>query len=68
MVRASVLALVVNVSVISIIYVTRSGKSGLICTSTEIHFLSVHESNTHALPRNTKYLTINGQICFHIRG
>ena len=37
----------------------------LIRTSTEIHFLSVCESYTHALPRNTKFLTIDGQVCFH---
>ena len=36
---------------------TTSGKTSLIRTSTEIHFLSVRESCTHALPRNTKYLT-----------
>ena len=46
-------------------YVTRYGKTGLIHTSTEIHFLSVRESYTHALPRNTKYLTIDDQVCFH---
>ena len=49
--------------------VTRSGKTGLICTTAEIHFLSVAtvticESYTHTLSRNTKYLTINGQVCF----
>ena len=44
---------------------TRSGKTGLIHASTEIHFLSVRESCTHALPRNTKYLTIDGQVCFY---
>ena len=37
---------------------TRSGKTGLITTATDIHFLLVHESCTHALPRNTKYLVI----------
>ena len=45
-------------------YVTRHGKTGLMCTSTVFHFLSVRESYTHALPRNTKYLTIDGQVCF----
>ena len=48
-------------------YVTRPGKTGHICTSTGFHFLSVHESHTHALPRNTKYLTIDGQVCSHRR-
>ena len=28
--------------------------------NTEIHFLPTHESYTHALSRNTKYLTIDG--------
>ena len=35
-------------------YATGPGKSGHICTSTGLHFLSVRESYTHALPRNTK--------------
>ena len=42
-------------------------KTGLIRTLTEIHFLSVRESYTLALPRNAKYLTIDGQVCFHRR-
>ena len=46
-------------------YVTRSGKTGLIATITDIHFLSVCESCTHALPKNTKYLIIDGQVCFY---
>ena len=46
------------------VYVTRSGKTGLIRTSTDIHFLPVRESCTHALPRNTKYLIIGGQVYF----
>ena len=40
------------------IYVTESGKTGLIHTSTEIQFLSISERYTHALPRKTKYLAI----------
>ena len=44
------------------LYVTRSGKTSLICTTTEIHFLPVRERCTHALPRNIKYLTIDGQV------
>ena len=44
--------------------VARSGKIGLICTKTEIHFLSVHERCIHALSWNTKYLTINSQVSF----
>ena len=48
-------------------YVTRSGKTGLIATITDIHFLPVRESCTHALPRDTKCLIIDGQICFYRR-
>ena len=47
--------------------VTESGKTGLIHTSTEIQFLSISEKYTHALPRNTKYLAIDGQVCFYRR-
>ena len=46
---------------------TGSGKTGLIATITDIHFLPVRESCTHALPRNTKYLIIDGQVCFYGR-
>ena len=46
---------------------TGSGKTGLIATITDIHFLPVRESCTHALPRNTKYLIIDGQVCFYRR-
>ena len=49
----------------SITYVTGSGKTSLIHTSTEIQFLSISERYTHALPRNTKYLAIDGQVCFY---
>ena len=42
------------------VYVTGSGKTGLIHTSTEIQFLSISERYTHALPRDTKYLAIDG--------
>ena len=49
------------------IYVTGSGKTGLIHTSTEIQFSSTSERYTHALPRNTKYLAIDDQVCFYRR-
>ena len=48
-------------------YVTGSGKTGLIHTSTEIQFLSISGRYTHALPRNTNYLAIDGQVCFYRR-
>ena len=47
------------------VYVTRSGKTGLIATIAEMNVLPLRESCTHALPRNIKYLIIDGQICFH---
>ena len=50
-----------------LVYATKSGKTGLIHTSTEIQFLSISERYTHALPRNTKYLAIDGQVCFYRR-
>ena len=40
-------------------------ESGKIHTSTEIQFLSISERYTHALSRNTKYLAIDGQVCFY---
>ena len=46
-------------------YVIGSGKTGLIHTSTEIQFLSISERYTHALPRNTKHLAIDGQVCLY---
>ena len=36
-------------------------------TNTEIHFLPVDESHTHALSRNTKHLRLDGQVCFFRR-
>ena len=30
-------------------------------------FLSVHESHTQALSRNTKHLSLDGQVCFYRR-
>ena len=49
----------------TLLYVTRSGKTSLIHTSTEIHFLSVRESYTHdhALPRKIRYLI--SQMAFY---
>ena len=48
-------------------YVTIFGKTDHLHASTEIHFLLVLESYIHALLRNTKYLTIDGQVCFYRR-
>ena len=34
-------------------------------TDSEIHFLPVDESHTHALFRDTKHLRLDGQVCFY---
>ena len=34
-------------------------------TRTEIHVLPVHDRHTRALSRNTKYWTIDSQVCFY---
>ena len=57
----------INTCFIITLYVNGSGKTGFIHTSTEIQFLSISERYTHALPRNTKYLAIDGQVCFYRR-
>ena len=36
-------------------------------TNTEIHFLPVDESHTHALFRDTEHLRLDGQVCFYRR-
>ena len=46
------------------IYVTVFWKTDHVVTSTEIHFLPVDESHTHALSRDTKHLSLDGQVCF----
>ena len=35
-------------------------KTNLMVTNTEIHFLPIHESHTHALSRDTKHLRLDG--------
>ena len=47
------------------IYVTIFGKIDHLYASTKIHFLSVRENYIHALFRNTKCLTIDGQVRFY---
>ena len=39
-------------------------KTDHVVTNTEIHFLPVDESHTHALSRDTKHLSLDGQVCF----
>ena len=47
---------------VNMVYVTIFG---YLHASTEIHFLPVRESYIHALSRNTKCLTLDGQVCFY---
>ena len=49
------------------IYVTEFAKTYLMGTNTEIHFLPVDESHTHALSRDIKHLRLDGQVCFFRR-
>ena len=44
--------------------VNEFAKTDLMGTNTEIHFLPVDESHTHALSRDTKHLRLDGQVCF----
>ena len=48
-------------------YVTEFAKTDLMGTNTEIHFLPVDESHTHALSRDTNNLRLDGQVCFFRR-
>ena len=50
-----------------LINVTEFAKTDLMGTNTEIHFLSVDESHTHALSRDTKHLRLDVQVCFFRR-
>ena len=43
---------------------TEFAKTDLMGTNTEIHFLPVDESHTHAPSRDTKHLRLDGQVCF----
>ena len=49
------------------IYVTIFWKTDHLHTRTEIHLLPVRDRHTHALSRNTKYQTIDCQVCFYRR-
>ena len=44
---------------------TEFAKTILEGTRAEIHFIPSYECYTHALSRNTKYLAMDGQVCFH---
>ena len=48
-------------------YVTVFWKTDHLHTKTEIHLLPVRDRHTHALSRNTKYQTIDCQVCFYRR-
>ena len=57
---------VCNFMLIRTVYcVTRSGKTGFICATTKTRLLVLLESYSLALSRSTKYLTIDGRLCFH---
>ena len=45
-------------------FVTVFWKTDHVVTNTEIHFLPVDESHTRALSRDTKHLSLDGQVCF----
>ena len=47
------------------LYVTVFWKTDHLHTKTEIHLLPVRDRHTHALSRNTKYQTIDCQVCFY---
>ena len=49
------------------IFVTGFWKTDRIDTNTEIHFLPVDESHTHALFRDTKHFRLDGRVCFYRR-
>ena len=42
-------------------------KTNRIDRNTEIHFLPVDESHTHALFRDTKHSRLDGRVCFYRR-
>ena len=48
-------------------YVTVFWKTDRIDTNTEIHFLPVDESHSHALSRDTNHLRLDGRVCFYRR-
>ena len=43
---------------------TEFAKTDLMGTNTEIQFLPVDESHTHAISRDTKHLRLDGRVCF----
>ena len=47
------------------LYVTGFAKTDLMGINTEIHFLSVGESHTHVLSKDTKNLRLDGLVCFY---
>ena len=46
-------------------YVTGFTKTVLIGTRNEIQFIVDYQTYTLALPKNTKHIAIDGQVCFH---
>ena len=59
------MCLVHDIEVYEVPYVTVFWKTDCIDTITEIHFLAVDKSHTHALFRDTKHLRLDGRVCFY---
>ena len=59
------LCIITYVKCTSVLLCEQSLEKGLLHTTTEIQFMLVRKSFTHALSRNIKHLTIDGQVCFH---
>ena len=55
------------VQIFKLLYVTVFWKTDHMDTNTEIHFLPVDKSHTHAVFRNTKHLRLDGRVCFYRR-
>ena len=49
------------------VHVTGFTKIVLISTRNEIHFIADYKTYTLALPKNTKHIAIDSQVCFHGR-
>ena len=49
-------------------YVTVSWKTDQVVTNTDIQFLPVAVSHTHALSRDTKHSSLDRQVCFFAGG
>ena len=55
----------VSVCMCAYAFMTVFWKTDLKVTNTEIYFLSVDESHTYTLSRDTKHLKLDGQVYFY---